>query len=357
MPEKVLLVGSNVRNVAESAKKAGYDVIAVAKHCDADLEIYCDTVRRFTSLEEAKKIAEELAQAENAKVVLCSGCELLKVKAELLCNDPRDVKEVVDKLRFYRRLEREGIPHPELGDFGERTILKPRIGGGGEDVVFGREEREGFVKQRFVDGLACSVSLIVGGEATPIAANEILVGWSEMHASGFRYSGNVTPLFDAEKVEKIEKLAVEVVSLFNLRGSVGVDFVYADKPYVLEINPRFQGSLDSVEWSCDVNVFAMHVAAFEGRKVERVKPKRFAARAVLFAPEKLKVAANLAGNPFFADVPKAGEVYDRGEPLVSILASGGSREEVISRVRERKNVFLSFCDSAVRSRHRGALKR
>ncbi len=37
MPEKVLLVGNNVMNVAQSAKKAGYSVIAVTKYADADL--------------------------------------------------------------------------------------------------------------------------------------------------------------------------------------------------------------------------------------------------------------------------------------------------------------------------------
>ncbi len=342
MPEKVLLVGNNVRNVAQSAKKAGYSVIAVTKYADADLEIYCERVYSFSDPGEAAEIAESVAQAENAKVVLCSGCEMLRIDAELMCNEPGKLRDVVDKLRFYRRLERAGIPHPELVDEGP-GIVKPRIGGGGEEVRLADSAPDGFILQRYVAGVPCSISLIAGEEVIPIAANLMLAGWREMNADGFRYAGNVTPVdLGSEAIRELERVAVETVELFDLTGSVGVDFIYADKPYVLEINPRFQGSLDSIEWSCDVNLFSLHVSAFEGGSVEKPKPARFAARAVLFADRSVRVSKNLAGNPFFADVPKKGERYERGDPLVSILASGKSREEVLAKVVGRRDAFLKL---------------
>ncbi|MCS7122270.1 MAG: ATP-grasp domain-containing protein [Archaeoglobaceae archaeon] len=337
MSKKVLVVGSNVRNVASSARRAGYEVLAVARFVDSDLKIYCKEVHRFSSLKEAKEIAEELAERENAKVILTSSCETLKVKAELLCNDPKVSEKVCDKLNFYRTLEKAGIPYPELGDFGENTIMKPRIGGGGEEVRLGNEDRNGFIKQRFIDGIPCSVSLIVGREITPIAVNKMIVGWKELNAKGFRYAGNITPLDVSNEVRKeIEKIAIETVSLFDLLGSVGVDFILAEKPYVLEINPRFQGSLDTVEWSCDVNLFKMHVMAFEGKKVEKPKLKRVAIRAILFSPERVKVLDDLSGNPFYADIPNRGDVYEKDDPLVSILAT--KLEEVI----RRKEIFMKY---------------
>lgn len=131
-------------------------------------------------------------------------------------------------------------------------------------------------------------------------------------------------------------------SLFDLKGSVGVDLILADKPYILEINPRFQGSLDSVEWSCNVNVFKMHVRAFEGKLPEKCRYERFAARAVLFAPYSIRIKSDLSGNPFFADIPVKGSVYRKGDPLASILASGSSAEEVTQKILERRDIFLKL---------------
>ena len=51
---------------------------------------------------------------------------------------------------------------------------------------------------------------------------------------------------------------------------------------------------------------------------------------------------NLAGNPFFADVPNKREIYQKNDPLVSILAAGRSRKEVERKAVERRNLFLSL---------------
>lgn len=350
MPEKVLVAGNNVRNVAESARKAGYEVHAVTKFVDADLKIYCESIERIDETEggKLKKLVEEKAEEIGGKIVLCSGFETLDVKGELLCNEPRSAERVADKLKFYRSLEKAGLPYPDLIGSNEGIgLVKPRKGGGGEEIRISDDLPEGFIKQRFIPGMPCSVSLIASeGKAVPVACNFIYAGWKEMNATGFRYSGNLTPLIvDKETRTEMERLAAEAVELFDLTGSVGVDFVLADKPYILEINPRFQGSLDSVEWSHDVNMFTMHVRAFEGKLPEKVKPKRYAARTVLFAPVDLRVAEDVKGNPFFADVPGRGDFYRKDDPLVSILAAGNSKEEVERKILDRRDLFLNLAAS------------
>ncbi len=348
MPEKVLLVGNNVRNVAESAKKAGYDVYAITKFADADLEVYCEKVYEVnteTPDDTVSKLAKMVAEEVNAKVVLCSGYEALNVRTNLLCSDPKECKKVVDKLKFYKTLEKNGIPHPEVLNKPEgEFIVKPRFGGGGEDTFLQGEVRDGFIVQKYIEGIPCSISLICYENfAIPIAANLIIVGWKEMNASDFRYAGNITPLdVSSDKISELERTAVETVELFDLIGSVGVDFILADKPYVLEVNPRFQGSLDSIEWSLDVNLFSLHVMAFENKKFERCKPKRWATRTVLFADRETKIKRSLVGNPFYADIPKVGTIYNKFDPITSILSSGNSKGDVLRRVIERKRAFLTL---------------
>ncbi|MCS7144214.1 MAG: ATP-grasp domain-containing protein, partial [Archaeoglobaceae archaeon] len=142
MPEKVLLIGTNVRNVASSAKRAGYEVYAITKYPDADLYLFCEEIYSIDKALEAERIAQE----KNAKVVLCSNFETFEINAELLCNEPKAVKKIVDKLEFYRILEKAGIPHPRILKKPEsKAIAKPRFGGGGEGIKFAEKEEEGYI--------------------------------------------------------------------------------------------------------------------------------------------------------------------------------------------------------------------
>ena len=328
---RVVVVGHNVRNVAESARKAGWDVLAITKYVDADLKLYAKA-KRFEDTKDLAEIVDSIAESLNAHVVLTSGCEDLPVKSEVLGVAPKVAGRILDKLRFYRTLERAGIPFPELRR-EPPCIIKPRRGGGGLNIRFLKNGKipRGFIAQRFVRGVPCSVSLIVGERyIKPIAVNEILVGWRILNAKDFVYCGNITPLQLHPK--RLIEIAIEVAELFDVVGTVGVDFVLADKPFVLEMNPRFQGSLDSIEWSMDVNVFDMHVKACFGEDVEVPKPKRFACRAVMFSPKDLTVRTSLTGNPFFADVPNVGERVRIGDPLISIRSSGRSRDDVLNKI-------------------------
>ncbi|AEA46781.1 ATP-grasp domain-containing protein [Archaeoglobus veneficus] len=339
---RVVVAGINVRNVAESARKAGWTVFAVTKYCDADLYLYADRIVRVEDKQEAEEAVKEVSERYNAPVVLSTGFEDLKVENTIGRVDER----TLDKRKFYRILERAGIPHPEFAEScGEGPFLvKPRRGGGGVDVFLSDTPvtSNDCVCQQYIQGTSCSVSLLCGRRTTVVAVNHLLSGWNEMNASDFKYSGNITPYpCEAELRNEICRIAVETVELFDLSGSVGVDFIIADKPYVLEVNPRFQGSLDSIEWSLDVNLFSMHVASVEGRAVEVPKPRRFAARTIMYADRemRLKIPATC---PFFADIPPRGVKVEKGEPLLSILASGGSFENVVEKVLERKNLVYAM---------------
>ena len=345
MSDKVIVVGTNVRNVAESARKAGYNVFAITKYLDADLKLYANVEKISNNI---KQRVEELAQSLNAKVVLCAGYEDLKIKAEVLGTDPKVAEEIVNKLKFYKVLDKAGIRYPELGIYNP-SILKPIKGGGGIGIKLINSAiiPSGYLAQRYIEGVPCSVSLIVidkrNNNVKPIAVNKIFVGWNEMNAKDFVYCGNLTPfIIDNDVKNEIIRTAIDVVELFDVVGCVGVDFILSDEPYVLELNPRFQGSLDSIEWSYDLNLFKLHVQAVEGRNIEIPKPKRVAARTVLFADRTIQVKTCLVGNPFFADIPNKNEIIRKGDPVISILASGKGEREVISKVIQRRNLLFKL---------------
>lgn len=338
---RFLVVGTNTRNVVESAKKAGYEVFALTKYVDADLKLYANKVFKIDEdfdKKEVEKRVKEMSESLNAKVILSSGYELLKVE-----NFGSKInRKIVDKLKFYRELERIGIDYPEILSNGEVGILKPRIGGGGEGIRFSNKREKGHVLQRFIDGLPCSVSLLCSESYKAIAGvNEMIVGEKILNAKDFQYCGNITPLIaEKEVIERMIAIAKDLAEYFELRGSIGVDFILAEKPYVLEVNPRFQGSLDSIELSTDSNLFDLHVKAVENEKINDLKYKRIASRAILFAKSDLPIKVSPIGNPFYADIPNTGDFYKKDMPLVSVLATDTNIKILWRKILTRAENFL-----------------
>jgi len=329
--QSFLIVGSNVRNVAESARKAGYRVYCLTKHVDADLYLYSERIFRISddSYRAVKNTALEIAESFNAEIICHSGYE------DML---DRDIERVTDKRKFYREIEKIGVDFPEILSNGEKGILKPEKGGGGEDVKLSDEKKKGYILQKYIKGIPCSVSVLSSGNrAKAIAVNYMLVGMKEFNASGFRYCGNITP-FVTDQADEMKAIAEELAIYFDLKGNVGVDFILADKPYVLEINPRFQGSLDSIEWAYQKNLFKAHLDAVDG-KFQDWKVVRFAGRAVVFAENNVEIRASPVGNSFFADVPKKGDKYSKDDPLVSVLASGNGHLDVFRKLVERRKIY------------------
>ncbi len=333
---KFLVVGSNVRNVVESGRKAGYKVFAYTKYADADLLIYAEKVFKASGdLKEDEKRVKELSESLDAEIILSSGYELLDVE-NFGCKIKR---ELVDKLKFYRELEKLGVNFPELLSDGEFGILKPRVGGGGEGIKLGEKSERGYVHQRYVKGTPCSVSAVRSErEFAVVGVNRMLVGDGNFFASKFKYCGNVTP-FTSDKVKEMVEITRTIGEHFDLIGSYGVDFILGDEVYVLEVNPRFQGSLDSIELATDSNVFDLHVKAVLGERLREPKPKRIGARAIVFSPCDVRIKMSPYGNPFFGDVPVKGANYNKGDPLVSVFATGSDYYE---KLISRRNIYLKM---------------
>jgi predicted ATP-grasp superfamily ATP-dependent carboligase len=66
----------------------------------------------------------------------------------------------------------------------------------------------------------------------------------------FGYCGNIVPLHIAHSTLKKCKAIAEKIALhFGLKGSNGIDIIISNDgtPYVIEVNPRFQGSSECIE--------------------------------------------------------------------------------------------------------------
>lgn len=382
--QNILVIGFNTRNVVCSASRAGYTVCSIDAFCDFDLQecahastfLECRTVQELHQLE-ASRINTQMVEfgLEFDALVPGSGLETLDhddFPCPVLASSPDAMQKASDKLYLSKRLESLGIPHPrcyspeELDAIEYPVMVKPISGGGGifNRVARNRQEllaileelndlnpeltEQTVIIQEFLEGVPSSVSLLsTKNEALSVAVNEQLIGISWLSRLPFAYCGNVTP-FRTDQAEEMEALAEELVLEFKLLGSNGVDFLVTERgPIVLEINPRFQGSLDTVEKAMKINLFEAHKDCFRGELPEKPKANCFAARGVIYSERELFIDIKLMDlilREKSADIPSKGSIIELDEPLTSLFTCAPTREEAVLSLKRGVNRVKAFIE-------------
>lgn len=353
---RILVIGINIRHIARSASLAGHEVFAVDCYCDVDLARWAKETAKMPRDGAEEHLSFFIEKFRPDAVVLGPGLEEASVQGvSVLNNPPEKTSQVSDKLWLAHWLEERGFPfiRTKIVAVADNLhfpfLVKPRRGAGGVGCRIVREPselkmeggieedliEEDLIAQELIIGRPASVSVIGNGrEARAIAVNEQLIGLSWAGAKGFRYSGNITPL--APPQCGIAQMAEEIIAKLGLVGSNGVDFLLTENgPVVVEVNSRFQGSLDSVEMAGGDNVFQAHLQSFLGRLPMRpAQPRRTAGRIIIYAPRDLTIEANLVRD-WTADVPGIGSRIAADEPVLSIMALGSSRDIVLARLKTR----------------------
>jgi len=338
---RVLIAGFTTRHVACSAHAAGYSVCSVDHFCDRDLGLYTDEYLPFDDLESLPRVIGMMkARHDFGMFVPTSGAELLDTGIPL-CGCPVETAEIfLDKLKTARFFHDTGVISPEILEPGTfPAMVKPTHGSGGWRNAVITSEREWHdwrsvmgdppaLWQEVVEGTPASVCCIANGrEAVAIAANEQVLRGDTYAKFGF--SGSVTPLVHPLSGEMV-RCAERIAAASGCRGTVGIDFILGKKVYAIEVNPRFQGTVDTVEMATGLNLFSLHVAACRGHLPARPPAAaRFATRKILFAKEELIVDQDFPAYPFVADIPPSGTRIEQGGAVVSVYGWGASRRDAI----------------------------
>jgi hypothetical protein len=351
----VLIAGFATRHVAWSASKAGYAVYAVDHFCDQDLSWYTKDRLKFEELEELPdRIAEMAGRHEIDFFVPTSGAEIIGTAIPLAGTDRATAARLLDKLDVQRFFEGMHIPVPPLANETDYPyVIKPRAGAGGwrnaiirsqDDLMRWREETPGIgeILQKQVRGIPASVSCLADGKhAVAIAANEQVLRGGD--AAPFGFIGSITPL-DHPLAERMKALAVRAAAASGCVGSVGVDFVLGEDAWAIEVNPRFQATVDTVEASTGSNLFSLHMDACEGKLPPKVpEPERYVSRQILFAEQDLVVKEDLSGfGPRIADIPWPGSSFEEGQAVVSAFGTGGNRSEALQDLDNTLNKLKRY---------------
>jgi uncharacterized protein len=365
--EPILLISVSARMLAELGVRAGHDVVALDRFGDLDLQRLCPSVSLLRDLggrggmAALVDVAEEIAAPS---VIYGAGLEnqprlvaRLASGRRLLGCPPEMLERVRDPAVLGPSLRAAGLAYPStLGarnaprraDRSRRWLRKPVRGGGGRGV---REWRGGaldgdVVVQERISGLACSAAAVADGRsAVVLGVSEQLIGHRGLGGRGYAWCGNLVP--PRLEDEQLRELAVAARTIcahlalsFGLRGLFGVDLVWdGERAWVVEVNPRPTGSLESVEAAHGVGVFAAHLDGCAGRLpsvASALAPCQAAGKAILFATRDVRVG-DTVGWPArgIRDVPHPGERIAAGGPICTLVSVHGSPEAVLADLEAR----------------------
>jgi uncharacterized protein len=341
---RVLIAGFATRHVAQSAFKAGYEVCTVDHFCDQDLSWYTHDREKFEDLADLPDAIDRICRRHHFDYfVPTSGAELLPVPLPLLGTKHDAILRFVDKLDTQRFFESLAVPVPRILPDGEfPAMVKPRSGAGGwrNAVIHDNAAMETWlnlyehvphIRQEMVAGIPASVCCIAtGSDALAIVTNrQILRGSGE---SAFGFSGSVSP-FIHPGCDGMILLAGRIAAASGCRGTIGIDFVVGTGgPVAIEVNPRFQGTVDTVEMACGCNLFDLHVNACRGILPDKPPSARcFALRTIIFAERNLRVTADFSRlKEYVADIPWPGTAFEEEQAIISVYGWGPTQESAVA---------------------------
>ena len=192
--------------------------------------------------------------------------------------------------------------------------------------------------QEYIQGIDLSSSILSSKNDSKLVTNTRLLTLNDYNQkNNFIYSGNILPLTnkivknDVEINNEMERISKELSKKFKLIGSNGVDYILNENGlYVIEINPRIQGTFECVEKSFGINMLDAHIKACEGELIEIPKAKYYSYKKIIYSPTRNKYHKHNLDNIY--DLPHIGSITEKDEPLLTIIDKSSDFERLCKKV-------------------------
>ncbi len=369
--ENILVVGANTRPIACSLKNIGFNVYSADYFGCMDLKNCVNGFKSILSQKPntscghfSKKFDPDLIiemayeMVDNSDYIMYnSGISPIKFpKKKLLGNI--NISSIENKYKLYLQLIKrfEGVfklPETYLvndlqdafeiarSNISKKFLLKPLEGSGGvgieniEDVDPNIDIHEAIL-QEIVAGDDVSASVLSSGDEakTILTSGQLIGNMSLGQMERYGYCGNIMPYIkktsfkNQVNIKHFETVAEDIVHELKLIGSNGVDMILKNgEIYVIEVNPRLQGTFEAAEASLGINMAQAHMMACQGELIDICPPKKFAAKMIVFAKKRSKVGnLNIKS---VNDIPAQNVIIEKGEPVATVLTSGRILESTV----------------------------
>lgn len=351
---RVVIAGVSTRAAADSAARAGFDVTSLDGYADRDqhpgvraLALPRDFGVEFTAANAAAAAAPiecdavaYLSNFENDPTAVAA----LAANRMLWGNPPDVLRRARDPFTVAAAFRAHGFSVPRLLNDSNHSndsndsnawLLKPVSSGGGHGIRPWRGTRipTGCYLQERIEGRPGSVVFVaVDGRAIALGISRQLIGERRFGASGVRYCGSILahgtdPQFERgiDLMSAAHQLATIAAAEFGLVGVNGIDFIeHAGVPYPIEVNPRWSASMELIERSIGIGIFAVHAAACTRGDLPDPAgaPNGAVGKAIVFARDHCVAGDTDAwlADTDIRDVPHAGDVIAAGSPVCTVFA-------------------------------------
>jgi predicted ATP-grasp superfamily ATP-dependent carboligase len=366
---RLLIAGFSTRAAAQSARRAGFEVLAVDAFGDRDLLAAAERleiVSRYPQDIEAAQASLPAApwlyvgglENEPALVARISeGRQLLGAGANLLrrVRDPFALAAALQAaaLHLPRKVSfpETRCDAPAIAD-GRRWLWKRLKSAGGLGIRSyrpGSDQRypvsDAYFQRELFAGVPLSAGFVAAkGRAVCFGFASGILGRRWGTAFWTQYTGSIAHRFmlwpGAE--ESIAAVGRWVAAEFGLTGLFGLDFVAAeDQLWLLEVNPRYCASFELFERGWNLPLLRWH---YEACTLGQLPESPFSAadhtlhgKLIVYATQDCRIGSafeeqvtrwNAGPWPDIADIPQAGAMFRRHEPIATVFAMGDSNEQI-----------------------------
>lgn len=386
-PQKILIIGASARAAVQSARRAGFDVIAIDLFKDEDLRLLASECFQIADFEhDVISLVAEAVKTHGPFVgwiytgALENRPELvdsISSQLPLLGNDGNVLTQIRNPINVHRILQREKLPVLEVRSAedpppqDDTWLRKPLQSAAGRDIEIWNAKAsrvspsEQYFFQKYVsDAQPISAIFVANGRlARCIGSSMQLIGEASLGADSFTYCGSIgplskssTPAIPENTQQQIQRTADCLTQQCQLVGLFGIDFLLKGSvAWPIEINPRYPASLEVLEMASEGRWMADHVNVCLNQDnqpdvLTTKKPARpFVGKAVFYANQRLVIpkvfepfreslsqfaTSSAAGqesdnvpSPQLADIPAAGTIISQGHPVCTLFTSGNSLDQ------------------------------
>ena len=381
--EKLLLIGINTRSMLKSALKLDYEVFSTSYFSTSDtpaiknqkiiLEekdnessgVFEDNFDSASILDISRDYIDEVDY-----IIPISGISpndfTKKDRKKILGN--KNTSNIENKFKFYKKIKDEfKVPETFLiKDVDEaieisenksdvKYIVKPLKGSGGyninllnDDSYIQLNDGEKFILQEYVEGINLSSSVLGSDNYKKTIMNSRLLTEHDFKKNNsYIYIGNILPLTKESiltEIKDIDKINNEMIETsqnlaytFDLIGSNGVDYILNENGlYVIEINPRIQGTFECIEKSLQINMLDAHIKSCLNENVDIPKAKYYAYKKIIYSPCRNKYSKIDLDNIY--DLPHLGTITEKSEPLLTIIDKNSNFDKLYKKVENSAKI-------------------
>jgi predicted ATP-grasp superfamily ATP-dependent carboligase len=367
---RLLIVGASARAAAFSALRGGFRPICFDQFADADLvangsatqiaNYLPDLVVAIDGLDSIPAIYVGAVENEPELIqALERRGPLLGVPQETvtLARDPFERTGIFQSARLsVPDVRRAEDPPPPDGNW----LIKPFRGASGREIKVWDSTAapldEPYYFQQRIEGDSHSAVFVAPqgrGDVRFVGMTRQLIGLAALNAPPFAWCGSVGPeTLDVATEHLVRRIGNFCSWRLGLCGLFGCDFVVTSDgtPYLVDVNPRYTGSTEIFDHTLETSLIAEHCRTFEvvSDQTRVANPPHVPAmgKFILYAdrdfqapdpadwllPSEQDFANVWCRTPTIADVPRAGTVIQRGQPVCSLFSVGPNRDACLSKL-------------------------